>query len=79
MYSYDLTKDLNSIVRNLDLLSINLDKVENLREYNQLKNKFDYSLCQESLTVMTEMLLKIIKPEFTKLDIFLKSQLSEQA
>ena len=78
MYSNELINNCVSLRNKVLLLKTILEKCDN-KEYAELKKHFDYDNVQFVLNFIEMLLEKNIYPEFTKLDIYLKSQLCEQA
>ena len=79
MYSNELINNCVSLRNKVLLLKTILEKCDNNKEYAELKKHFDYDNVQFVLNFIEMLLEKNIYPEFTKLDIYLKSQLCEQA
>ena len=79
MYSDDLINNCVSIRNKIDLLRTILEKCDNNKEYAELKKHFDYDNVQFVLNFIEVNLEKNIYPEFKKLDVYLRSQLCEQA
>ena len=79
MYSDDLINNCVSIRNKIDLLRTILEKCNYNKEYITLKKHFDYDNVQFVLNFIEMLLEKNIYPEFKKLDVYLRSQLCEQA
>lgn len=79
MYSDDLINNCVSLRNKIDLLRTILEKCDNNKEYAELKKHFDYNEIEFNLKFIVGVLEKAIYPEFKKLDVYLRSQLCEQA
>ena len=79
MYSNELINNCVSLRNKVLLLKTILEKCDNNKEYAELKKHFDYDNVQFVLNFIEMLLEKNIYPEFKKLDVYLRSQLCEQA
>ena len=77
--SDDLINNCVSIRNKVDLLRTILDKCNYNKEYKEYKKHFDYNETEFNLKFIEVVLEKVIYPEFKKLDVYLRSQLCEQA